>query len=67
VVTPPASLKAALLMGDELARDTIHGEGSWEIDERPGKEVGFTGTDALGASRVHNELKVVIVREKVAF
>jgi hypothetical protein len=40
--------KASLLIGDELACDTIpHGERSWEIDKRARKEVGFKGTDAL--------------------
>jgi hypothetical protein len=59
--------KPPLLIGDELSRDSIHGERSREIDERPRKEVRFTVTDALRAPRIHDELKVVIVGEKVAF
>ncbi len=58
--------KTTLLVGNELPRDPIHGERSREIDERSRKEVGFTRTDALGAARVHDELKVIIFREKVA-
>jgi hypothetical protein len=58
--------KAPFLVSDQLSSNAVHGKWSLKIDERSRDEVGSAGGDALGAARVHDELKVVVIGQKMA-
>jgi hypothetical protein len=52
-------------MGHELACNAIHGKWNLQINEGARNEIGCTRTHGLRASRVNDELEVVIRSQKV--
>jgi hypothetical protein len=52
-------------MSDELASNAIHGEGNLQVNERARNKISFAGTHRFGASRINDELEVVIWSQKV--
>jgi hypothetical protein len=53
--------ETSFLEGNELSGDSVHREGRRKGNKRPRNEIGGTWTDALRASRVHDQFKMVIL------